>query len=82
MDEVLVCAGTSSGTERPARACNDLGRAGGLTALALRPLCLLGIGVFTGMPGWPVRRGERKDPEKANAKASSGRTLDRRGHRC
>lgn len=65
MEQVLVHAGiighrearcspsprspTSSGTERPARACSDL--AGGHTALALRLSWLPGLGVVTGMPG-------------------------------
>ena len=68
----------SSGTERPAHACSDLGGAGGHTALAVRLSWLPGLGVVTGMPGWPVQRGERKEPEKANAPALSGHIPDTR----
>lgn len=53
--------------QRPAHACSDLGGAGGHTALALRLSWLPGLGVVTRMPGWPVQRGERKEPKKANA---------------
>lgn len=60
-----MCARASSGTERPACPCSVLGwwlHGSGSEALAM------GLGVFTGMPGW----GRGKDPEKAHAQASSG----------
>lgn len=46
------------------------------TALALSLLWVPGLGMFTGMPAWPVGE-EKRFPEMANAQAGTGHMLDR-----